>query len=81
MTLTLAAARAIVLEALADVAPEIDTTTVSGATSLTELDLDSMDQIDLLAAIEGRTGRTIPDGVVRPEWGVDALADHLTTIA
>lgn len=79
MTLTPEDARRIVLDALSEVAPEIDTATLSGTESLTQLDLDSMDQLGLLAAIEERSGHPIPDGVVRPDWGVNAIADYLTT--
>lgn len=77
MNLTIEDARRIVLDALGDVAPEIDAAIVRGTSSLTELDLDSMDQLALLAALEERTGRSIPDGIVRPDWGIDALAGYL----
>lgn len=80
MSLTLPDALVIVLDALGDVAPELDAESVDRGASFTDLDLDSMDLLDLLASIESRTGLAVADGAVRPEWGVDALATHLTTL-
>jgi acyl carrier protein len=55
-------ARAAVLAVLATVAPEIDLATVTGDTELRfELDLDSMDFLNLIEGIAQTTGVSIPE--------------------
>ena len=56
------AARIHVLDALVEVAPEIDPATVDGTVPLQEqLDLDSMDFLAFLEAVAERTGVEIPE--------------------
>lgn len=51
-----------VLAALAEIAPEIaDEPVDPGVDLLEEYDLDSMDLLNLVAALEGRLGVTIPE--------------------
>lgn len=55
-------ARTTVLSVLATVAPEIDPATISGDTELRfELDLDSMDFLNLIEGIAKATGVDIPE--------------------
>lgn len=55
-------ARATVLSVLATVAPEIDPATITGETELRfELDLDSMDFLNLIEGIAQATGVDIPE--------------------
>jgi acyl carrier protein len=55
-------ARALVLEALQEVAPDVDPATVESGTRLQEdLDLDSMDFLNLLAALSDQSGLDIPE--------------------
>lgn len=51
-----------VLAALGEIAPELDGTAVAGAEPLqTQLELDSMDFLDLLVAVAERTGVNVPE--------------------
>ena len=55
-------ARATVLSVLATVAPEVDLATITGDTELRfELDLDSMDFLNLIEGIAEVTGVNIPE--------------------
>jgi acyl carrier protein len=55
-------ARTVVLDALARVAPEIDRETIDADASLTEeLDLDSMDFLNLVESVATVAGRDIPE--------------------
>jgi acyl carrier protein len=59
---TPAQASALVLEALYEVAPDIDPATVDPGAHLQEdLDLDSMDFLNLVAALSDRTGLDLPE--------------------
>ena len=59
---TSAQARTLVIEALQEVAPDIDATAVEPGTRLQEdLDLDSMDFLNLLTALSDQTGLDIPE--------------------
>lgn len=59
---TPAQARALVIEALQEVAPDIDPAAVEpGARLQEDLDLDSMDFLNLLAALSDQTGLDIPE--------------------
>jgi len=54
--------RDVVIEALTQVAPEVDPSAIDPATSLTEqLDLDSMDMLNVIVAIGERTGIEVPE--------------------
>lgn len=54
--------RILVLEILGDVAPEADTEGLDpGADLVDELDLDSMDLLNLVSGLEERLGVTVPE--------------------
>lgn len=54
--------RALLLECLSDVAPEIDPATIDPSESLREeLDIDSMDFLAFVRALHERTGVSIPE--------------------
>ena len=54
--------RAVVISVLADVAPDIDPSAVDPDTDLVEqLDIDSMDFLNIIVAINERTGIEIPE--------------------
>jgi acyl carrier protein len=55
-------ARALVIEALSNIAPEADFDVLpSGAVLRDELDLDSMDFLNFITALHDRTGLDIPE--------------------
>ena len=55
-------ARALLLAALAEIAPEADGTALEGDVELAEqLDIDSMDFLNFITALSERTGREIPE--------------------
>jgi len=65
-------ARTVVLEVLAGIAPEIDGTDLDPDAELgVELDLDSMDFLNLVDGVSARVGRDIPEHDY----------PHLTTLA
>lgn len=50
------------LDALAEIAPEVDPAEIDPATDLAEqLDIDSMDFLNLIVAVNQRTGIEIPE--------------------
>ncbi len=54
--------RAVVLDALAEVAPESDESTIDPSADLVEqLDIDSMDFLNVIVAIHDKTGIEIPE--------------------
>ena len=54
--------RAVVIRALTDVAPEIDPTSIDPEAVLTEeLDIDSMDFLNVVVAVHEQTGIEIPE--------------------
>jgi len=54
--------RTIVLSALADIAPEVDPETIDGSVPLQQqLDLDSLNFLDLLVAVGDQTGIEVPE--------------------
>jgi acyl carrier protein len=72
-------AKAVILEVLGDIAPEVDPATVDHALDLTEqLDLDSMDYLAWLLGIGQVTGLDIPQRDVGRFLTVDGAADYLT---
>lgn len=55
-------ARALFLAALAEIAPEADGAALDGSRDLTEqLDLDSMDMLNVMTLVAERSGRAIPE--------------------
>ena len=55
-------AREVLLSALAEIAPEADGTTLASDVELAEqLDIDSMDFLNLVTAVSERTGIDIPE--------------------
>ncbi|PPQ36100.1 acyl carrier protein [Rhodopila globiformis] len=57
-----AQARSLVLDVLSAIAPEADLAALNGAAELRdELDLDSMDFLNFVAALHKRTGQNIPE--------------------
>ena len=54
--------RDVVIRALTEVAPDVDPTTIEADTDLTEqLDIDSMDFLNIIVAIHEQTGIEIPE--------------------
>jgi acyl carrier protein len=71
-------ARELVLRLLGDIAPDADMAQVDGAVPLADqLDLDSMDQLNLLQAIAQETGRDVPDGDLPRLATLDGAAAYL----
>jgi acyl carrier protein len=71
-----ATAHTVVCEVLATIAPEVDLDTVdAGAPLQDEIDLDSMNFLDLMAGIHERTGIDIPE---RDYPEVTTLADCIS---
>jgi acyl carrier protein len=70
--------RALVLAALTDVAPDIDPATVDPAARLQEdLDLDSMDFLNLVTALSEQTGIDIPEADYDRLGSVDDCVAYL----
>lgn len=60
--MTEAELRQVLLDALAEVAPEVDPARIDPAADLDEqLDIDSMDFLNLVVAVHERTGIEIPE--------------------
>ncbi len=54
--------RQVVIDALTEVAPDVDPTTIDpGAELVQELDIDSMDFLNVIVAIHEQTGIEIPE--------------------
>ncbi len=72
--MTCDALRQQIFEALAEIAPEADPAALRGAVPLRDqLDLDSMDFLNLLIAVHQRTGVDIPEA----DYGKLATLDQL----
>jgi len=70
--------RAIVFEVLGGIAPEADPATLAGDAPLRDqLDLDSMDFLNLLVGIHERTGIDIPESDYAQLASLDALVAYL----
>jgi acyl carrier protein len=70
--------RNIVLEELSAIAPDIDITTLDDRARLRdEYDLDSMDALNLLAALHQRLGVNIPESDYARLHSLQALLDYL----
>lgn len=73
-------AKAIVFKVLGDIAPEVDPSTVDHSVDLTEqLDLDSMDYLNWMLAINKETGIEIPQRDVSRFITIDGAADYLVS--
>ncbi|HSP58831.1 MAG TPA: acyl carrier protein [Halomonas sp.] len=70
--------RAIVLEELSAIAPDIDITHLDDRARLRdEYDLDSMDALNLLTAVHQRLGVNIPESDYARMQSLQALLDYL----
>lgn len=73
-----AAARQVIADALADIAPEVDLDAVDAtAPFAATADLDSMDLLSLAEAIATATGVDIDHADLGPDWTLDALVAEL----
>jgi acyl carrier protein len=76
--------RTLVLEALRDVAPEVDVDTVQGDVPLRDqYDIDSMDFLNFVIGVNERTGVEIPErdygALTTLDGFVAYLAEHAST--
>ena len=70
--------KAIVLEELGNIAPEIEPTEIDPAADMREeLDIDSMDFLNLVIALHERLGMDIPEADYGKLASIDAAADYL----
>lgn len=70
--------RALVLEELSAIAPDIDIATLDDRARLRdEYDLDSMDALNLLTALHRRLGVNIPESDYAGLHSLQALLDYL----
>jgi acyl carrier protein len=71
--------RAAILDALADIAPEAEPGAIDGDVALQEqLDLDSMDFLNLLAAVAERTGVEVPERVYDRVATLDGFVGYVS---
>jgi acyl carrier protein len=76
--MTAAELRAIVLEALGEIAPEVEPQQLRGDVPLGEqLDLDSIDLLELLERIGERTGVEVPERDYAKVATLDDCVDYL----
>jgi len=74
MTMTPDQAETAIAEVLGRIAPEVDLTVCDHRQPMTqELDLDSMDMLELLAGIVERTGIVIPETEINSDWSLSDL--------
>ncbi len=72
--------RALILREVGNIAPEVDLTQIDPAFNLREqVDLDSMDMLNLLIAIHGATGVDIPEADYAKMTSVDDAVAYLRT--
>ena len=70
--------RAAVLEALLEVAPDVDASTLDPATAFrSQFDFDSMDYLNFVTALHQRLGVDIPERDYPALSGVDAAVSYL----
>jgi acyl carrier protein len=75
-------ARAVFLEELVRVAPDLDPAAIGGGEHIqTDLDLDSMDVLNLVAALHARLGVDIPEADYPKIATADAAAVYLAARA
>jgi acyl carrier protein len=73
-------AKTLIFDILEEVAPEVEASDVDHSVDLTEqLDLDSMDYLTWMLAINKRTGIDIPQRDVSKFLTIDGAADYLVT--
>lgn len=74
-----AAARQVITDALAEIAPEIELDELdAGEPFAAEADLDSMDLLSLAELLHAATGVDIGDGDLPSPWTLDDLVAELT---
>ena len=72
--------RVLILREVGNIAPEIDLDQIDPASNLREqVDLDSMDMLNLLIAIHGATGVDIPEADYAKMASVDDAVAYLRT--
>lgn len=72
--------RALILREVGNIAPEIELDQIDPASNLREqVDLDSMDMLNLLVAIHGATGVDIPEADYAKMASVDDAVAYLRT--
>lgn len=77
--MTKADIRQLVLEELTKIAPETDPATVSGSEDIREaLDIDSMDFLNLMIALNKRTGNEIPEEDYPKLFTIDGMVAYLS---
>jgi len=73
-------AKAIILEVLSDIAPEVDSSQIDDSVDLTDqLDLDSMDYLNWMLAINKSTGIEIPQRDISKFLTIDGAAEYLVS--
>lgn len=73
-------AKTLIFDILEEIAPEVEASDVDHSVDLTEqLDLDSMDYLTWMLAINKRTGVDIPQRDVSKFLTIDGAADYLVT--
>jgi acyl carrier protein len=73
-------AKTLIFDILEEIAPEVEASDVDHSVDLTEqLDLDSMDYLTWMLAINKRTGIDIPQRDVSKFLTIDGAADYLVT--
>lgn len=73
-------AKTLIFDILGEIAPEVEASDVDHSIDLTEqLDLDSMDYLTWMLAINKRTGIDIPQRDVSKFLTIDGAADYLVT--
>ena len=76
--MTAAEVRAVIVEALGRIAPEVDATSIDPARSLRdELDLDSMDLLNFVVALHAALGVEIPEADYPKLATLDACVEYL----
>ncbi len=72
-------AKALIIDVLSAIAPEADFVTLSGKAQLRdELDLDSMDFLNFIAALHKRTKRDIPEADYPKLFTLDDATAYLS---
>lgn len=73
-------AKTLIFDILEEIAPEVDTSEVDASIDLSEqLDLDSMDYLTWMLAINKRTGIDIPQRDVSKFLTIEGAAEYLVT--
>lgn len=73
-------ARALVMEELSNIAPEVDFSGVAGGDDLGEtLDIDSLDFQNFIAAVHKKTGINVPESDYRQMATLDGAVAYLVS--